>query len=75
MTTSEKDDILNVSAVLADWEDEMIVELAKKHNIDENEVLDICVTFLVNEIFGSAHNKQSLFNTIHKSFSDEVKKK
>lgn len=38
------------------WEEEMITALAKKHEISEEAVMDIGMTFLVNEMESARHH-------------------
>lgn len=56
---------VQVNASLSEWEEMMVTELAQKFGVDEDVVLNIGVTFLVNELSGSMNGKPSLLNSIH----------
>lgn len=64
MSDVKDDKVLRLDATLSDWEDEMVVELSKKHSVSEDAILDIGVTFLMNELRAAANGKPSLLNSI-----------
>ena len=53
-----------VTASLSAWEENMVSELASQYDVPDEVVLNIGVTFLLNELSGSANGKQSLLNSI-----------
>ena len=61
----ENNAVTQVDATTADWEENMIAELATKYDLDENIVLDIGITFVINEMSAAMNGKQALINTIH----------
>lgn len=64
---------VQVNASLSDWEEMMLMELSQKYGLDDNVVLDIGVTFLLNEMSASMNGKPSLLNSIHAAgFNNEV---
>ena len=64
---------VQVNASLSDWEEMMLTELSQKYGLDDNVVLDIGVTFLLNEMSASMNGKPSLLNSIHAAgFNNEV---
>lgn len=50
---------------VADWEDALIETMAQKHNIDEDVVLDIAVTFLLNEASAIRHKRPNILATVN----------
>lgn len=56
---------IKVDAALSEWEEMMVAELAAQHNVADDVVLSIGVTFLMNELSGSMNGKPSLLNSIH----------
>lgn len=64
---------VQVNASLSDWEEMMLTELSQKYGLDDNVVLDIGVTFLLNEMSASMNGKSSLLNSIHAAgFNNDV---
>ncbi len=64
---------VQVNASLSDWEEMMLTELSQKYGLDDNVVLDIGVTFLLNEMSASMNGNPSLLNSIHAAgFNNEV---
>lgn len=57
-------DKMKVDVSLADWEEIMVDELCKQHNLPDSVVLHIGTTFLTNELSGAVNGKQSLLNAI-----------
>lgn len=58
---------IKVDAALSDWEEVMVDELCKQYDLPDSVVLNIGVTFLMNELSGSMNGKPSLLNSIHAS--------
>ena len=58
---------IKVDATLSDWEEMMVDDLCKQYNLPDNVVLNIGITFLMNELSGSMNGKPSLLNSIHAS--------
>lgn len=56
---------IQVDAALSDWEESMISELSDAYGISDDIVLNIGVTFLMNELSASMNGKPSLLNSIH----------
>ena len=51
----------------------MLSELSQKYGLDDDVVLDIGVTFLLNEMSASMNGKPSLLNSIHAAgFSNDI---
>ena len=51
---------------LCDWEETMVDDLCRQYNLPDSVILNIGVTFLMNEISASQNGKQSLLNSISK---------
>lgn len=58
---------IKVNAALSDWEESMVSELAETYGVDDDVVLNIGITFLMNELSASMNGKTSLLNSIHAS--------
>ncbi len=58
------DEKMQVNASLSDWEENMLAELAQKHGVSEDAILDIGSTFLSNEILASVNGKPCLMTAI-----------
>ena len=71
MTEQQKP--IQVNASLADWEEMMVSELSQQFGLDDEVVLHIGVTFLMNEMSASMNGKPSLLNTVHAAgFNNEI---
>lgn len=62
-----KDIKTQINAALSEWEEQMIADLAKQYSLSDTTVLNIGVTFLINELSASANGKPSLLNSMHPS--------
>ena len=56
---------VKIDATLSDWEEQMVEDLAKQYDLQDDVILQIGVTFLVNEMSASMNGKQSLLNSMH----------
>lgn len=56
---------LKIESTFSDWENEMIADIASKHNVSENDAMDIGLTFLVNEITASINGHDCIMNAIN----------
>ena len=54
-----------INACTFEWEELMIEELAKKHKISEDIVLDIGITFLLNETKAITNGKDCILSSMH----------
>ena len=50
---------------IADWEDAMIETLAQKHNLDEDVVMDIAVTVILNEASAIVMKRPNILSTVN----------
>lgn len=56
---------VQVNASLSDWEEQMVTDLAAQYNLPDDVILQIGVTFMMNEMSASMNGKPSLLNSIH----------
>ena len=66
---------MRVDATLSEWEEMMVDDLCKQYNLPDDVVLNIGVTFLLNELQGSANGKPSILNSMHASMSEMQSRK
>lgn len=55
---------LKVEASLSEWEEMMVNELSQKFNISDDIILEIGITFIVNEMSAAMNGKPSIINSI-----------
>ena len=55
---------LVVNASLSDWEEAMLTELSAKYNIPDDIILEIGMTFVVNEMRAAANQQPCVINSI-----------
>lgn len=55
---------LKVEASLSEWEEMMVNELSQKFNISDDVILEIGITFIVNEMSAAMNGKPSIINSI-----------
>ena len=70
MAETNENKVLKLDATTSDWEEAMIVELSAKHKVAEDAVLDIGITFLINELRAAANGQSSILNSIRNSGFD-----
>ncbi len=56
---------VKVNASLAEWEENMVDELCAQYRIPDDVVLNIGITFLLNEMSASMNGMPSLLNSIN----------
>lgn len=54
------------------WEENMIAELAQKHGIAEDKVLDIGITFLMNEIQSAMNNNPCIMAALSTAMTKQA---
>lgn len=63
-TTNQTENKVQVDAALSEWEEDMVADLSEQYGLSDEIVLNIGVTFLMNELSASMNGKPSLLNSI-----------